>query len=68
MFLNVNNIIARVEHGNIPEHEDSPMTWENIQVFLGNQEFLNGPNKKYLEKGDSYRLLQTTCAKYGPYS
>lgn len=42
MVVNVKNFIARVELGNNPELEDSPMSWEKIQVRAINHEHLNG--------------------------
>lgn len=52
MSLNVNNMIERVEHGNISGHKNSPMTWGIIQVFLDVvHELFNDQNLKYLGKG-----------------
>lgn len=51
MVLSVNNIIAIEDLGNIPEHDDSPMTWEKIPVFLAiNHDIHNGLNLKFLRK------------------
>lgn len=50
-------------------HEDSPIDLEKIQVLIFNDhEYPQWTKSKMFgKKGRKYRLVQTTCTKYGSY-